>query len=78
MSIQAENECAPAMAACSNEINLYKDLTKSQDDFAAKLKQQRDDAVKQLDESPNHGLPFYFWAVLGAAAGVILTRGIHN
>jgi hypothetical protein len=67
--------CDFALKAALAEIEARKATDQLKDEYIQKLTAQRDKAYEAAE--PGHGLPWFVWATVGVAAGVILTRGIR-
>lgn len=67
--------CDLALKAALAEIEARKQTDRLKDEYIEKLTAQRDKAYQAAE--PGWGLPFWAWLVVGAAGGVVLTRGIR-
>lgn len=65
--------CQAYQTVAEKQIAEMKKLIDLQDDRTALLRKQRDEAI--MAQAP--GQPFYVWLIVGAAAGVVLTRGLR-
>lgn len=79
ITARAEQDCDQVLQQCDVAVQRLKALTRTQDEYIALLERQRDQAFKELKDRGDGGgsLPWYAWAVLGVAGGVILTRGLR-
>ena len=71
----ADPACDAVINAYKVELEAQKEVTEGERRLKEVYKKQRDDASDKADVGTS--MPFYFWAVLGMAGGVILTRGIR-
>ena len=63
--------CEQTLAACKLLLADKDAIIQTQSDLITKVIGQRNDLIKSEDK-----MPWYFWVILGAAGGVILTRGV--
>lgn len=70
------HQCDEALIATEKELELRKSLRIKDQEYQKILENQRNKAYDQLKDQGSL-LPWYFWAILGTAGGVILTRGIR-
>lgn len=75
-------DCEVALKLCDEAVNALqadvvakRELIDKQEELIKKLALQRNQAYDRLDDEII--TPWYFWAVLGIAGGVILTRGLR-
>lgn len=66
--------CSEVLDLCDKLVTSQKQQIQDQDQLIVKLIEQRNAA---LQASSTSSTPWYFWAVLGVAGGVVLTRGLR-
>lgn len=64
--------CDEALGACNVYVDRLKEQVKRQDEYIVVIEKQRNEALKQVAEDGGK-YPFYFWLIIGAAAGVVLS-----
>lgn len=70
--------CDKALNLCTSEIELLQEALRKEQEYSAMLMKQRQEMAKALSEqSGPPAIPFYLWVAFGAAAGVVLVRGLR-
>lgn len=64
--------CDEALSACNMYVDRLKEQVKRQDEYIVVIEKQRNEALKQVSEDGGK-YPFYFWLIIGAAAGVVIS-----
>lgn len=77
LQTQAEdNTCELRLEGCEKSVQNWKGVVEKQDEYIAVLTKQRNEAMEKLG-SEDSRLPWYVWAIVGVAGGVVLTRGLR-
>lgn len=72
---ESAERCDLALKAALTEIDARKAQYNLLSEYTKKVEEQRDKAYKELE--PGQGIPWWVWTMFGAAAGVVLTRGVR-
>lgn len=69
------DECEMGWKACEVARQDLKTLLKAEREYSAILEKQRKEAL-EAQQAPA-STPWYVWLIVGAAGGVVLTRGLR-
>lgn len=67
---------ADQLSDCEKSVENWKGVASSCEDYSRVLEKQRDEAIKRVGDH-NDAMPWWSWVIIGAAGGVVLTRGLR-
>jgi len=64
-----------ALTLCEQQLGMCKNRADGWEQYAKTVETQRNEALKNI--KPESALPWWGWLIIGAAGGVVLTRGLR-